>query len=146
MCYFFFSSRRRHTICALVTGVQTCALPILQLQHQGLGLWRTAVCRAAYDGAESLSRGARMSGGMPTFDVQLHLPNLQRDGYSAIDYFLMPADLHVVREALAPHLERPSRRQNFEGHRTDRVHTPVPRGAILYRLTADPPVPHLHHP
>src|SRR3546814_264527 len=25
---FFFSSRRRHTRCALVTGVQTCALPI----------------------------------------------------------------------------------------------------------------------
>src|SRR3546814_5111658 len=30
MCYyFFFSSRRQHTRCALVTGVQTCALPIL---------------------------------------------------------------------------------------------------------------------
>src|SRR3546814_17912213 len=28
---FFFSSRRRHTRCALVTGVQTCALPILDL-------------------------------------------------------------------------------------------------------------------
>src|SRR3546814_9327642 len=29
ICYhFFFSSRRRHTRCALVTGVQTCALPI----------------------------------------------------------------------------------------------------------------------
>src|SRR3546814_8699281 len=28
-CCFFFSSRRRHTRCALVTGVQTCALPIL---------------------------------------------------------------------------------------------------------------------
>src|SRR3546814_4954887 len=27
---FFFSSRRRHTRCALVTGVQTCALPIYQ--------------------------------------------------------------------------------------------------------------------
>src|SRR3546814_6356046 len=27
--YFVFSSRRRHTRCALVTGVQTCALPIL---------------------------------------------------------------------------------------------------------------------
>src|SRR3546814_1613185 len=26
--FFFFSSRRRHTRCALVTGVQTCALPI----------------------------------------------------------------------------------------------------------------------
>src|SRR3546814_1679921 len=30
---FFFSSRRRHTRCALVTGVQTCALPISQ--HRG---------------------------------------------------------------------------------------------------------------
>src|SRR3546814_17109281 len=28
MFTFFFSSRRRHTRCALVTGVQTCALPI----------------------------------------------------------------------------------------------------------------------
>src|SRR3546814_1516926 len=28
--FFFFSSRRRHTRCALVTGVQTCALPIFQ--------------------------------------------------------------------------------------------------------------------
>src|SRR3546814_7242620 len=28
MCFFCFSSRRRHTRCALVTGVQTCALPI----------------------------------------------------------------------------------------------------------------------
>src|SRR3546814_16251539 len=26
--FFFFSSRRRHTRCALVTGFQTCALPI----------------------------------------------------------------------------------------------------------------------
>src|SRR3546814_19038550 len=31
---FFFSSRRRHTICALVTGVQTFALPICPvLEH-----------------------------------------------------------------------------------------------------------------
>src|SRR3546814_8187271 len=29
---FFFSSRRRHTRCALVTGVQTCALPILKMR------------------------------------------------------------------------------------------------------------------
>src|SRR3546814_3358548 len=38
---FFFSSRRRHTRCALVTGVQTCALPISTafeelLMHAGL--------------------------------------------------------------------------------------------------------------
>src|SRR3546814_8344008 len=31
LCFFFFSSRRRHTRCALVTGVQTCALPIYPL-------------------------------------------------------------------------------------------------------------------
>src|SRR3546814_8493277 len=34
---FFFSSRRRHTSCALVTGVQTCALPILRAQQEALG-------------------------------------------------------------------------------------------------------------
>src|SRR3546814_18280472 len=31
--FFFFSSRRRHTRCALVTGVQTCALPICVLNE-----------------------------------------------------------------------------------------------------------------
>src|SRR3546814_19784486 len=34
MC-FFFSSRRRHTRCALVTGVQTCALPIYHQPDTG---------------------------------------------------------------------------------------------------------------
>src|SRR3546814_13677292 len=37
---FFFSSRRRHTRCALVTGVQTCALPISR--------WRAPVLRSTY--------------------------------------------------------------------------------------------------
>src|SRR3546814_11756891 len=32
---FFFSSRRRHTSCALVTGVQTCALPIYAPKDHG---------------------------------------------------------------------------------------------------------------
>src|SRR3546814_7003449 len=31
---FFFSSRRRHTRCALVTGVQTCALPIYSVKRR----------------------------------------------------------------------------------------------------------------
>src|SRR3546814_6471623 len=31
--FFFFSSRRRHTRCALVTGVQTCALPICRREQ-----------------------------------------------------------------------------------------------------------------
>src|SRR3546814_5474404 len=37
--FFFFSSRRRHTRCALVTGVQTCALPIYR---------RTGIARPGY--------------------------------------------------------------------------------------------------
>src|SRR3546814_870166 len=32
--FFFFSSIRRHTMCALVTGVQTCALPILHARYR----------------------------------------------------------------------------------------------------------------
>src|SRR3546814_7902590 len=35
--FFFFSSRRRHTRCALVTGVQTCALPIWAACEAGQG-------------------------------------------------------------------------------------------------------------
>src|SRR3546814_2023981 len=35
---FFFSSRRRHTRCALVTGVQTCALPIYAFEYEALGI------------------------------------------------------------------------------------------------------------
>src|SRR3546814_20331099 len=34
---FFFSSRRRHTRCALVTGVQTCALPISEERELPVG-------------------------------------------------------------------------------------------------------------
>src|SRR3546814_3793604 len=37
MCnVFFFTSRRRHTRCALVTGVQTCALPIYRAEVTGM--------------------------------------------------------------------------------------------------------------
>src|SRR3546814_7300705 len=36
MIVFFFSSRRRHTRCALVTGVQTCALPISLVAERDL--------------------------------------------------------------------------------------------------------------
>src|SRR3546814_4972692 len=40
---FFFSSRRRHTRCALVTGVQTCALPISGAQYEPIPLGEIAV-------------------------------------------------------------------------------------------------------
>src|SRR3546814_1708511 len=51
ICVFcFFSSRRRHTRCALVTGVQTCALPIYErlrmVAHAVVGVPRLFVMRA----------------------------------------------------------------------------------------------------
>src|SRR3546814_19015173 len=56
---FFCSSRRRHTRCALVTGVQTCALPI----SLGRGAWvvcdRFADSTMAYQGyGHGLGRAA----------------------------------------------------------------------------------------
>src|SRR3546814_14055402 len=48
---FFFSSRRRHTRCALVTGVQTCALPIYKHPDVRRMLWRM---RAQTEAARAL--------------------------------------------------------------------------------------------
>src|SRR3546814_8845191 len=52
LCFFCFSSRRRHTRCALVTGVQTCALPICYTDSgqgtpvfslRGVGFFETSI-------------------------------------------------------------------------------------------------------
>src|SRR3546814_10883767 len=55
---FFFSSRRRHTRCALVTGVQTCALPISRQCRaegsRGKKLVRPAAQRKAVEHARQL--------------------------------------------------------------------------------------------
>src|SRR3546814_4904261 len=56
--YFFFSSRRRHTRCALVTGVQTCALPISSSNSTSNNSWqRERGHRVAVDGAARESAG-----------------------------------------------------------------------------------------
>src|SRR3546814_10915298 len=62
---FFFSSRRRHTRCALVTGVQTCALPIC-LPH-GLAGHRAAIEDDGVGRARALRRGAH---GLALGDVE----------------------------------------------------------------------------
>src|SRR3546814_14249196 len=49
VCYFFFSSRRRHTRCALVTGVQTCALPIFPSFNESFGLPTTGYVTRTVD-------------------------------------------------------------------------------------------------
>src|SRR3546814_9902725 len=47
--FVFFSSRRRHTRCALVTGVQTCALPISAQRDRTSGVAAEQVIAAAED-------------------------------------------------------------------------------------------------
>src|SRR3546814_7944637 len=90
MLFFFFSSIRRHTRCALVTGVQTCALPIFMQQPMpfqptrrafigaalALGLPGTAM---AATNAQRLVRAARRQVGVtlsydPAYSV-LRFPN-----------------------------------------------------------------------
>src|SRR3546814_12126719 len=46
----FFSSRRRHTRCALVTGVQTCALPISSVAPKAFSMKRTILVVASAGG------------------------------------------------------------------------------------------------
>src|SRR3546814_9741189 len=67
---FFFSSRRRHTRCALVTGVQTCALPISSRTPPGnpsppcnIAVARPPTVRTPHTHIRSLAqRGTRGSG------------------------------------------------------------------------------------
>src|SRR3546814_3934082 len=55
--FFFFSSRRRHTRCALVTGVQTCALPISP--------WRKRDSRSALRPSGKLASNSHKSNVLP---------------------------------------------------------------------------------
>src|SRR3546814_2252511 len=58
MVFVFVSSRRRHTRCALVTGVQTCALPISHTpaHFRRIHLWHRPGDRAERSGGETWRR------------------------------------------------------------------------------------------
>src|SRR3546814_7559294 len=51
--FFFFSSRRRHTRCALVTGVQTCALPIYAHVSE---IYRDVKIAEIYEGTNEIQK------------------------------------------------------------------------------------------
>src|SRR3546814_7154032 len=60
---FFFSSRRRHRRCALVTGVQTCALPISPVRAASIDRDGEAYCLQLADGRKLRSRAVVVASG-----------------------------------------------------------------------------------
>src|SRR3546814_14112993 len=67
---FFFSSRRRHTRCALVTGVQTCALPICTDENSA-EIVNVRACRSGDDQvAERLEKAVSVVVGQQRYRVQ----------------------------------------------------------------------------
>src|SRR3546814_4200897 len=79
--FFFFSSRRRHTRCALVTGVQTCALPISQF----LKLLDVRVDRI--DVSEDAEEPSARSYARRSIEVNLFSPS-RSDGEASISLYL----------------------------------------------------------
>src|SRR3546814_9686578 len=69
---FFFSSRRRHTRCALVTGVQTCALPFMPRhdhhEHHGAALAKAAQATLERSGEQWTAMRARIFDALAGFD------------------------------------------------------------------------------
>src|SRR3546814_17914335 len=67
---FFFSSRRRHTRCALVTGVQTCALPIFVVDYLQL------LQGSSKGGDNRVQEISEISRGLKTLAKELNVPVL----------------------------------------------------------------------
>src|SRR3546814_17749224 len=80
---FFVSSRRRHTRCALVTGVQTCALPIYDTGSTSESA-QSSLDIVNYDVRESIAAAeraaARSSDPAATFSRELSNRILGNDG------------------------------------------------------------------
>jgi ectoine hydroxylase-related dioxygenase (phytanoyl-CoA dioxygenase family) len=74
------------------------------------------------------------------FDVDLHLRQIEAEGFTVIEDFLDAAALAEVRRVLAFYLGSHSGRNDFEGTRTERVYTLVARGRVFWPIVLDPRV------
>src|SRR3546814_11327517 len=101
---FFFSSRRRHTRCALVTGVQTCALPTASCRAGGVpdpGLaggdpgFMGAYCLVHGEGHADLVQTAKQAMLAKRIDVEVK-PLLIRRGDDLV--FKVDSDVALARD------------------------------------------------
>src|SRR3546814_10064921 len=111
--FFFFSSRRRHTRCALVTGVQTCALPISLWGRGGLRQGEPAATQmlAALAGSEAIRDGLERAGLsmesralsllQAAMDWQWRDANTLRLGFELRPGAYAPALLHALGTAVS---------------------------------------------
>src|SRR3546814_3281849 len=125
--YFFFSSRRRHTRCALVTGVQTCALPISQrpCRQFDLAIFLSvnrvinrlydarAYCRVTMPAHQHDVRIAEMVGEMPT---EIVVPDEQICGRSIMGRDVERCWGDGEESAHMADRLQPCARDNGEGH------------------------------
>src|SRR3546814_1712561 len=124
-CFFFFSSRRRHTRCALVTGVQTCALPIFSAadylrEKTGTPIMIGAGIRAVRDNFAVLFEIEDRDSNRPAFDGllddgdtlplgSLHITILHTPGHTPACLTYVVGDAAFVGDTL---LDRKSTRLN----------------------------------
>src|SRR3546814_3437031 len=104
MCFrVFFSSRRRHTRCALVTGVQTCALPICYI-----GVELSGLLRMLGSEVELFARRARV---LHDFDREL-VERLQENYRQTGIALRLEHDVTALERAGAGRVDRKSTRLN----------------------------------
>src|SRR3546814_11419955 len=104
--FFFFSSRRRHTRCALVTGVQTCALPILW-NPEKIALARAARAKLIATNGELALKAAELEQ-LPRQRERLHATSgfstgthyhvVELFGAGAPDNYMFPPHVKIGRE------------------------------------------------
>src|SRR3546814_12846119 len=119
--FFFFSSRRRHTRCALVTGVQTCALPISERElAEALGVGRRAV-RRALEVLEAEGRIWRRQGAGTFIGTCPQHPEHQLKKLPAVSNMLEVMEVRLRLEPAPAQLAAlPATRDDLACMRTDR--------------------------
>src|SRR3546814_11199927 len=121
MLICFFSSRRRHTRCALVTGVQTCALPISSPERQTRLLRQPAFSRRKKEKGQWLTPDPRAipTGNGPRWagPVQTAPPTPQATACSSIHDPARPLQA-------TPRPTTPSRQARLQTSREDYVPLP----------------------